>query len=108
MAAPIELTPTNGTGVRWEAGRNIRFDSQGNPVAVDAVVVVNTDIPMGSQMWLGELADWYGSGSGTNDDEVMWVVRQINVPDIKNRVARREVWLSKAQDGPGVIGDVTP
>jgi len=59
-------------------------------------------------MWLGELADWYGSGSGTNDDEVMWVVRQINVPDIKNRVARREVWLSKAQDGPGVIGDVTP
>jgi hypothetical protein len=105
LAAPIELTPTNGTGVRWEAGRRNMMDPQGNLINVDAVVVVAVDIPIGSQMWLGRLEEFYGTGTGSTgiDDEVMWVIRQINVPDIKHRVARREVWLAKSQNGPGQI-----
>lgn len=108
LALPIELSPTDGTGVRWESGNMININpTMGalmEALKVEAVVVVDTDIVYGSQMWLGALADWYGTGSGVaGDGEVMWVVKKISVPDIKNRVSRREVWLSRFQKGRGEL-----
>ena len=104
LAAPVELNPSDRTGVRWETGDMIPLSPEQHALKIEAVVVVDRDIPFGSQMWLGELADWYGTGSDEDSDpQVMWVIRSIRVPDLKNRVARREVWLSKSQQGPGTL-----
>lgn len=98
---PEELTPRTGTGVRWEAGGLNPLDDNREPVNIDAVVVVNTDIVVGSEMWLGTLEEWIGVGSATDyQDDRMRVIKLIKVPDLKRRKFRREVWLLRAQTGP--------
>ena len=98
VSAPIELK------VRWEFTRRDILDPDGNRVTVDAMVVTNRVISIGSTMWLGTLEEWQlGSGSGGLDDEVMQVVVYMQSPDVKNRSTRREVGLSKYRDTPPEI-----
>lgn len=98
-ATPVELD------VRWvtKKGQNLRAkgntsSADSNLVDIDATAVVDRVIKVGSTMWLGELTAWYGSGSDTNDDEVMEVKRCRVTPDLKNRFTRWVVELAKYKD----------
>lgn len=100
---PLVLDPVE-ICVRWENKRTEMLDAQGNKVEVEALVVVNQDIAINSQMWLGTLSNWVGTGSAGTDDEVMMVRVFNKTPDIKGRCYRRTVGLSKAKDTPATVG----
>lgn len=99
---PIVSSSPTELSVRWEFGRAETTDPQGNTVVVDAIVHVDRRITVGSEMWLGELEDWIGTGSGSagSDDEVMRVVSYNETPDVKGRKFYREVGLQFKGDSP--------
>ena len=86
--------------VRWENTRCEMLNSKGEVIGVDASVVTDRDITVGSRMWLGELADWYGTGSGVEDDEVMQVLSVEKATDLKGRILRRELLLCRYKNAP--------
>jgi len=88
---PVELE------VRWVDGRSESTDAQGNPVALDAKVIVKQDIAIHSIMLLGSLDDWYGTGSGSGWDEnnFMIVKSFSKIPGLKGRRFFREVSLAR-------------
>lgn len=115
MPAP-EVSDLWQTAVLWPA---IGYDSYGvvtvdDPVEIacrwitgqqvedgpDALAVVDQAIAVGGRMWLGALADWYGTGSAGDETEVMEVASYKETPDIKDRVSRREVGLRYYKDDP--------
>ena len=85
---PVEID------VRWNARRRETADPKGNPLVLDADAVVDRVIAVGSRMWLGELADWLGTGSGADDEEIMEVMTYSETPDVKNRFSTRTVGLA--------------
>src|SRR6185369_15981726 len=94
VADPVEIL------VRWVWTETQMTNSQGDPVSVDATAVVDRDIYLGSRMWLGALADWYGTGSAFGDDFVMEVRVSKYGTDLKNRFERRTVGLVFYKDTP--------
>jgi hypothetical protein len=79
--------------VRWENKQRQMIGPNGQPVAVDATVIVTCDIANGSIMWLGCVDD-------LPDDEIplsnlMEVVAFDNTPDVKGRVFRKVVGLKR-------------
>jgi hypothetical protein len=86
-AAPVEIS------VRWENRASQQLDPQGNTIRVDATVIVNQDIAIGSVMWEGELLDFIGTGSDGTDTQTMEVVTNNVIPDLKNRARLRTVGL---------------
>lgn len=78
--------------VRWVNKRRLASDPQGNPITVDATVITNRAIEVGSLMWKGKLSDTPGT-SETPESKIMVVVGYDDTPDIKNRFTRREVYL---------------
>ncbi len=80
--AAVEIT------VRWEEGLQEAVDPNGNTIAVDAVVVVDQAIVVGSIMWLGEKEDL-----ATPPVDLKQVVSFNKIPDIKGRNFRRTVGL---------------
>lgn len=93
FSTPIELD------VRWEWTQEESLDEAGSPIIVEAMVVVDREIQEGSLMWLGELEDWYGTGSAGDDDYRMRVLRYNEVPDLKGRNYRRTVALVRFRGG---------
>lgn len=91
--APVELTWPNG--VRWIPGQTQQMDAKGNLVNLDAQAVVLQEIAIGSQMWLGSLADWFGTGSANTDQEVMVVKLQNRTPSLNGRFDRLTVGLMR-------------
>lgn len=81
--------------VRWQTGQAEALAPDGTPIALDAKVVLDRRVGIGSLLLLGELDDWYGTGSVGDDVELMQVATYSEVPDLKNRVARRTVGLVK-------------
>lgn len=67
--------------VRWTYGRTLMRDRDGNPVEVDATVMLDRDVTTESVMWLGKLADWFDDGV----QELMEVKAFDRVSDVKNR-----------------------
>jgi hypothetical protein len=92
------ITPPAEVRVQWVTDKRRIQDVFGTTVNVDAMAVVAQEVKVGSLMWLGELADWTGTGSGGQDDEVMKVVSSSTQRDIKGRVTRRTVALQKFGD----------
>lgn len=92
--------PPGEIRVRWENVRKEMTDPKGNVVIVEAVVVVNRSIEIGSQMWEGPLDSWMGTGSVGDDTRVMTVATQGNIPDVKSRARRRVVGLTRLKDSP--------
>lgn len=84
---PVELT------VRWEKIREEIQKPDSTIVALGAEVVVDRKIPIGSIMWLGELEEWYGTGSQGEGVELMQVQVYEEIPDLKNRYTIRTVKL---------------
>jgi hypothetical protein len=95
---PVELKPPYN-GVRWNDVLREVVDAEGNTVAIDAVVVVARTIAVKSRMWLGTLAEWYESGTGTGssapDSQLCEVKLYNETRDIKGRVATRTVSLMR-------------
>lgn len=83
--------------VRWIFEKREAVDPKGNTITLDGTVIVARDIDIGSHMWLGELADWYGTGSGSNfPDELLYEVKTFQkTPDIKGRAIRRIVGIMR-------------
>lgn len=81
--------------VRWENGRRLASDANGNPIAIDATVASGrTVLVLGSLMWEGKLADTPGT-SETPESDLMIVVGFDSATDIKGRVVRREALLQR-------------
>ena len=81
--------------VRWEAGRRLSSDAQGNPLAIDVMVVSNVEIATGSLMWKGSLVDLPGTGTGAPETDLMIVVGRDRTVDIKGRYTRWEYMLQR-------------
>ncbi len=82
--------------VRWQDGRSEAVDPDGNKIGLDATVVApDCEIPIGSIMWKGCLADWYGTGSGASELDMMEVRTRSTAPDIKNRFSFRTLGLAR-------------
>lgn len=77
---------------------------QGDTVGLDAAAVVDTKIPVNSAIWLGALADWYGTGSGQDDTELMQVNSYSETPDAKGRVAYREIGMKRYRGNKPILG----
>lgn len=91
-------TPPEEVDVRWNQRRTMGADASGNPVALDAMVAVDQEIPVGSVMWLGSLADWLGTGSGGPEDELHEVMTYNESWDLRGRECRRELGLRRKGD----------
>ena len=91
MSAPQEIP------VRWNITRTVAQDPQGNNIMLDAQVIVARKIEPGSRMWLGTLAEWVGTGtgSGASDEELHEVKTISETEDIKGRNIRRELGLMR-------------
>ncbi len=89
VAAPVEVQ------VRWEKGHRESRDPQNNVISFDATVVLPYQVAEGSIMWLGELADFMGTGSGEPDTELMEVMDFRVTPDLKNRATRFVAGLNR-------------
>lgn len=89
---PVEIR------VRWINQLGWMDDPKGNTVPVDAKVHVDRAVPVGSQMWLGSLSSFVGSGSGVDDGGIMYVVAYKVTPSIKNRANRRMLGLQRFRD----------
>lgn len=80
--------------VRWVNKRRLSSDAQGSPITIDASVVSNRELTVGSLMWLGKLADTPGT-SETPESDLMIVVGYDHAMDIKGRKTRREALLQR-------------
>ena len=80
---------------RWEATLSEGGGAQRMASLYDARVRVDRFIPEGSILWKGDLADWYGTGSGDPDGELMRVVKLDESKDLKGKVTGRIVGLKR-------------
>jgi hypothetical protein len=87
VTAPREIL------VRWTDTLASAGGTQGGSAPHDATVIVGEEIPVGSIMWLGALADWSPAAGG-----LMQVVRYGKTPDVKNRFVARQVALRRYSD----------
>lgn len=71
--------------VRWVWKQSQMLNDKGQPVAVNATVITDDDIPLGSIMWEGSLEDYYAVGSAGDADWLMEVSSIGKAPDIKGR-----------------------
>lgn len=88
---PVELE------VRWVPTQKTATDAKGNPIAVDAVVIVDRAIDIDSILWLGAMDDIPGTSFSPTTD-LLEVVTYNETPDIKNRHVRREVGVRRYND----------
>lgn len=91
---PVELR------VRWIEGPIDVLRADGTHIVANARVQVFRDLAIGDLLWLGKLTDWYGSGSGGDDDGVMRVATWEKTPDLKGRMFLRYANLVKHKDTP--------
>lgn len=85
---------------RWNNTQKEMTAADGTTILIDALVVVDRDIPVGSLLWEGELEDWLGTGSDDNATSTLMEVRTYakRTKDIRSRYIRRTVGVSKYKD----------
>ena len=79
--------------VRWETRRKEIQDGEGNTIVLESNAVVDREIKIGSTLWLGELTDYPATPT-----DLRKAVIYTEIPDVKNRVARRTVGMIKLSD----------
>ncbi len=90
--------------VRWVWTKGEALDPEGKRISIDATVILAQDVSVGDQLWLGDLEDWYGTGSGGDDTEVMEIVSIERTEDLKGRNVYREVGLKRMASTRGANG----
>jgi hypothetical protein len=88
--------------VRWEHGVRDLLDPKGNSIEINAIVFTRQEIPIGSNLWEGQLADFLGTGSIGDDDNIMQVKLEKRTPDVKARNNRRAYGLVRYKDNPNL------
>ena len=87
LASPVQLS------VRWEHVDEQSLDAEGNPVAINAKVVVDRDIEVGSIFWEGKL-----TALSSPETDLLRVTVFKKIPDVKGNNFRRTVELTKYSD----------
>lgn len=103
---PVVGTPGEFT-VRWEKTRKDMMAPDGTRINVDVVMVYGPDLcdlAVEDAVWLGGLEDWYGTGSGGQESDVMRVAALDYVPNVRGTAAYREAGLVKHRDTPPDAG----
>lgn len=91
--------------VRLVKGRRRAFNAQGQPVAIDATVVLDRDVPTGSLFWVGTLLDLPDELSDLTD--LLQVASIRETPDVKGREVRREAMLVKFKDSLPTVNETS-
>ena len=87
---PICSTGTEIT-VRWEERQEQIVEPNGEVIQMVALAIVNQDIPEGSVMWLGQLANF--ASPYTN---LLQVFKSTSIPDLRRGTTfRRTVMLTR-------------
>ncbi len=99
---PLTSSPQE-ISVRWNKNRSEGVDRDGTKITLDATVVTDVEVAFGSLLWLGELADWAGTGSAADpDDDVMVVKTRKTTKDLKGRNTRTTLGLVRFRNSlPG-------
>lgn len=87
--APVEVD------VRWQYVNEESIDANGGVVAIDAIVVVNVEVPNGSVFWKGTLEAY--TALATKSGYYRATVYN-DTPDIKNQYVRQTVKLMRYSD----------
>lgn len=94
--AEVTVGAPAAISVRWNNTQGRALDPQGNTVALDATVIVAQDVPVGSLMWLGTLAQLEAVGNTLTN--LMQARTVEKTPDLKGRVHFRQLGLVKYRD----------
>lgn len=106
VLSPVQLR------VRWEETNFDRMDANGHMITIDVVIASTQNIPIGSLMWEGKLADLsgmdtdeeVGTGSLIPDQDLYEVVFRVRAKDLKGRITRYEFGLKRYKDTlPSVV-----
>lgn len=87
VSAAVEIN------ARWEKRTFESIMDDATPVAITGVIHVDREIPEGSIMWLGELADVPDPPT-----KLVSVVSYDEIPDVKSREYQRTVTVRKWKD----------
>lgn len=88
--------------VRWEQKQAEMLSPQGETISVDAQVVADRALVMGSIMWLGRLVSLGTPPTPTSD--IFQAVAYDDVPDVDNLYIRRTYGLKRYTDAlPEVV-----
>jgi len=77
LAPPVEIP------VQWTLKAAVQYTPQGTPEGVSGSARVDRRIKLGSELWLGALSDWYGSGSSDPESGVVVVSGYSEQLDLK-------------------------
>lgn len=90
LDSPVELNPSNHTGVRFINTQNTSIDPQGRVIGIDATLITDRDIPDRSIFFPGRLTEFTDESS-----QLYEIIVVDNTPDIRNRQTRYECKLRK-------------
>lgn len=109
---PTLATQSEEIKCRFDERRTEKLGPKGVPIAVDGMMVVEVDIAVGSQVWLGSHDDLAASVTGTGEGPelipesgVMDVVTFTKTPDLRGRHHSRVIGLKRNSDTLAVQGD---
>lgn len=93
----VTIDSATGTPVRvrWVAKRMEALDRKGSTIALDALAVVDRDVPDGSILWLGTQAEWAALSPAGESNRLHQAVTIGDVPDLKGRNHRRTLGLMR-------------
>lgn len=90
------LAPPDEIPIRWEWTRMEIIDVTGQSVQIDAMVCTGQRLREGSLLYLGDLNQYQGVGSGsTHEGNVLEVVRYQEATDVRGSQTRRESLLRR-------------
>ena len=89
MAAAVEIK------VRWESTKTQGGGPKGKVAAKSVTVHTDQSVAVGSEMWLGELADLVGTAS---PGDIHVVTAITSVPDIKGRKTKYTLTLDRRNE----------
>ena len=89
VLTPVELD------VRWEDIYEEVLDPVGTTIALDAMIVVDQVIPIGSIFWKGDLISYTAIASPSGYKQAMYYG---DIPDIKGQFIRQTVKLMRYRD----------
>lgn len=92
FAAAVEIP------VRWVRVRQEAAGPDGGTVSLTASIATDRRLVIGSQVWLGSLADWTGTGSDDTDAEIHRVALDRTARDVKGVETRYEFGLQRWRD----------
>jgi hypothetical protein len=92
VAGPVEIA------VRFERRKREVRKADGTVIGLDATMMVDREVKVGSTVSLGTLDDWLGTGSAGEESELYQVVTYGEVPDVRGLHLQRTAGLARFRD----------